>query len=280
MTESLALKWYQGSPNFGDEISPVIVQAMTGPETTIVSADAEPDDSGIPKLAAVGSVMHHLTEGTEVWGTGMMLNETPPENLEFHAVRGPKTRRFLLEHGYSEDQVPEVYGDPALLLPEFYTPKVLPWMHDLWVVIPHHAQTRNWRNGFHPEDQEDHNLYGFHIVWPQDGWETVVDAIANARGVISESLHGLIVADAYGVPNVWWNQGTLPGHNGAFKFLDYFESQNRQASSIQHYSEIREDNWEYLMGANRDPRSRNQVDLEALKAAFPYQPAEPAEPVV
>ena len=88
------------------------------------------------------------------------------------------------------------------------------------------------------------------------------------------------MADAYGVPNVWWNQGTLPGHNGAFKFLDYFESQKRQASSIQHYTEIREDNWEYLMGANRDPRSRNQVDLEALKAAFPYPPAESAEPSV
>ena len=25
------------------------------------------------------------------------------------------------------------------------------------------------------------------------------------------------------------------------------------------------------MGANRDPRTRNQVDLAALKTAFPYQ---------
>ena len=76
MTESLALKWYQGSPNFGDEISPVIVQAMAGPETTIVSADDEVSGIKIPKLAAVGSVMHHLTEGTEVWGTGMMLTNS------------------------------------------------------------------------------------------------------------------------------------------------------------------------------------------------------------
>ena len=105
------------------KISPVIVQAMAGPETTIVSADDADLESEIPKLVAVGSVMHHLTEGTEVWGTGMMLDETPPENLKFHAVRGPKTRRFLLEHGYSETEVPEVYGDPALLLPEFYTRK-------------------------------------------------------------------------------------------------------------------------------------------------------------
>src|SRR5690606_34394181 len=48
----------------------------------------------------------------------------------------------------------------------------------------------------------------------------VARQISGATMVFTSSLHGLIVADANGVPAVW----TLPkpwGEGGAFKFLDY-----------------------------------------------------------
>lgn len=257
------LHYYKGK-NFGDELSPVIVDWM-------LNGNAVRDETfvaGQPKLAALGSVMHHLDSDYQVWGTGVMNpSELPNPNLRFSAVRGPMTRRWLLENGYSKEQVPEVYGDPALLLPEVYTPKVLPWMSDLWVVIPHHSEQK-----MSQEDIDTLAIYRFHVVYPDEGWQVVVDAIANARGVISQSLHGLIVADAYGVPNVWWNKGILNHHESHFKFIDYFQSQGDAVrGSILHVGEINEMNWRHFMGADKDPRTRNQVDLQALKAAFPTE---------
>jgi pyruvyltransferase len=265
------LHYFRGCPNFGDELSPVIVDWML--ETSALRSEVRKETfvSGEPKLAALGSLMHHLDSDYEVWGTGVMNpTEKPNPNLRFSAVRGPMTRKYLLDNGYTEEQVPEVYGDPALLLPEIYTPKVLPWMSDLWVVIPHHLSVREMRHNMNQEDLDDLTMFGFHVVYPDEGWEKVVDAIANAKGVISQSLHGLIVADAYGVPNVWWNTGVLNGHDSHFKFLDYFQSQGQVGrGSILHIGEINEMNWRYLMGADKNPR--NKVDLEALKAAFPTE---------
>jgi len=51
----------------------------------------------------------------------------------------------------------------------------------------------------------------------------VVDAINTCRYVASSSLHGLIVANAYGIPAVWTTfADTLAGDDT--KFFDYYES--------------------------------------------------------
>ena len=105
---------------------------MAGSEPTIVSADDADLESEIPELAAVGSVMHHLSSKVLKCGAAACnarIANTGPSGLKFHAVRGPrKLVGISWNNGYTEAEVPEVYGDPALLLPEFYTPKVLPWM--------------------------------------------------------------------------------------------------------------------------------------------------------
>lgn len=56
-----------------------------------------------------------------------------------------------------------------------------------------------------------------------DDWKYVIDKIVNSKFVISESLHGLIVAEAYGIPAVWVE---FVEHNveWKFKYLDFYES--------------------------------------------------------
>jgi len=272
----VALHYYNDKPNFGDQISPVIVDALLDSK---ISRVPWTENGEAVKMSAVGSVIHSLRPETQVWGSGIMNQDVPSDKLKVHAVRGPKTRKFLLECGYSEEQVPEVYGDPALLLPEIYTPKVLPWTSDMWVVIPHHscldsAHRRNYWGNLTAEDFQDWELFGYRIVFPNEPWQDVVDAIANAKGVISESLHGLILADAYGVPNVWWKNGEegLAGHAGNFKFQDYFESVGQTDQKfVSHFEEITEDNWQELM--NRETAKPSLVDVDVLREAFPYRQA-------
>jgi hypothetical protein len=68
--------------------------------------------------------------------------------------------------------------------------------------------------------------------------EVVVRHIRDASLVISSSLHGIIVAQAYGRPWVWWrdNRGLL--HGGDFKFEDFFSSIEVSPPCIECNGEI------------------------------------------
>jgi hypothetical protein len=53
-------------------------------------------------------------------------------------------------------------------------------------------------------------------------WE-VIRQIGRCRIVLSQSLHGLIVADAFNIPNLW----IAPAQHmqgGDYKFMDYFST--------------------------------------------------------
>lgn len=106
--------------NFGDAVSKPIVEWISGSEVNLV------DKAEKGKLLAVGSVLQYAQDGDIVWGTGIhptALNnfsrENQPGDITVLAVRGPITRDALLARGVA---CPLRYGDPAILLPKFYTP--------------------------------------------------------------------------------------------------------------------------------------------------------------
>ena len=70
-----------------------------------------------PIYLTIGSILTHVNSKCIIWGSGIISKEYSIEKAEFLAVRGPQTRAFLLNQGYT---VPEIYGDPALLLKEYY----------------------------------------------------------------------------------------------------------------------------------------------------------------
>lgn len=73
----------------------------------------------------------------------------------------------------------------------------------------------------------------------------MIDQIVSSELCISSSLHGLIIAQAYGVPWVWLNlvEQPLDGHD--FKFEDFFSTlkdSNQVYRSSFLFKDINEEN--------------------------------------
>ena len=203
------------APNFGDHLSRNVVAWISGREVVNV----RPRQA---QLFAIGSLMHVLAKFfTELpgnrarpilWGTGVLnpfFKRDFLRNLDIRILRGPV--------GAAIAKVPmREFGDPGLFAPEAMGPA--PARDDKIVVIPHHSQmaqaTIARMAGRDPR---------LRLVDPRRSPEEVCAEIASAAHVFSASLHGLIVADAYGVPNTWMD----PGEQGRMKYHDYAASIGR-----------------------------------------------------
>lgn len=196
-------------------------------------------------LLAAGSILHFAKDGDIIWGSGFRENpmdENRFSYLDIRAVRGPKTRDFLLKKGI---QCPEVYGDPGvlmgLLFPEFKRKEAI---FD-YIIIPNIGEI----DCFYPYKN---------IVLPTLPWEEIVKKITQSKLVISSSLHGLIVAESYGIPagllKMTWIESLL-------KYEDYYESTGRPnfkyASSVQEAVKL----------DGEDPAI---IDKQLLLDAFPW----------
>lgn len=202
--------------NVGDYLSPLVVQRMLDRFGRRVTDKRQ----GTGRLLAIGSVMHFARDGDVIWGTG--VNGKIPadrhrfERLDVRAVRGPMTRDFLLRLGID---CPEVYGDPALLIPglfpEFQVPA--PEARQDYVVVPHlHDSPSAWVG------ETDRRR----ILWPTVPWQRFLRRLISSRLVLSASLHGLIIAEAFGIPAraVRRTEG-----EPRFKYADYYLGTGRPA---------------------------------------------------
>ena len=107
---------------------------------------------------------------------------------------------------------PAVYGDPALLYPRYYAPSVKK-EYDLGIVPHYIDQGIPWLNRAAP----DANVL---IIDVLGGIQAFVDQLCRCRFIASSSLHGLIAADAYGIPFTWISLSNRV-IGGGFKFQDY-----------------------------------------------------------
>jgi len=167
------------------------------------------------RITFIGSVIQFLTADAVVYGSGFLFDHVAERfakkrlKLDIRAVRGPLTAAKLKEIGYT---VPEVYGDPAILLPLFYTPTAVEPKVD-FVVIPH------WKT------VDRYIALGYPVLSPiTDNWKAFIDGICAARLIISSSLHGIIIAEAYGVPAILLDEVEK---DNLFKYRDYYLSTGR-----------------------------------------------------
>lgn len=172
-------------------------------------------------LFTAGSILRHVKvpDKVTIWGSGI-ISETDefsrPRSVL--AVRGPRTRRRMLDLGYD---CPEVYGDPAVLLPLFYNPVKATKTCEIGV-IPHFTETELYIAS---------DVSGRKVIDVSRDVESVIDDICSVEVAFSSSLHGVVLAHAYGIPCIWM-QSCGDIHGDGTKFHDYYESCNAEVEAI------------------------------------------------
>ena len=202
------VRWWIKADNFGDLLSPWLIAKMTGRE--VVFADPQK-----PHYVAIGSIINRANAQSLVWGSGSFGTEDlPPHNARatYTAVRGPLSRARLLAMGV---RCPPVYGDPALLAPAYFAPKVEK-THEFGIVA--RWSERRWHDAeIGPEIKV--------IDLGTTDVEGTIEAMLSCRRIVTGSLHGLVLADAYGIPSAWVMTRTARG--GEYKYFDYFTTVNK-----------------------------------------------------
>ena len=180
--------WRGATRNFGDELNellwPRLLPGLLG--------DGGPDHAGSPLFLGIGSVLdarHPAHHRKIVAGAGFGGYHKPVSldgSWEIYWVRGPCTARQL--------GLPAAFGlgDPASLLPLVHAParcsaKAIGFM-------PHFESLARgaWA--------EAAAAAGVTLIDPRGAPETILDQIAGCRLLLSEALHGVIVADAMRIP--------------------------------------------------------------------------------
>lgn len=235
--------------NFGDFLSLKLVERIVEQPVDVYNKKKHGADR---KLLAIGSILYFAKQGDVVWGSGVngkrpFREEYQFDDLDVRAVRGPLTENFLKENFGIE--VPRVYGDPALLVPYFFPEfkKSENPQHD-YIVIPHYSEKK-----FFPL-QEDGS-----VVYPTDPWDEVIKKILDSKFVISSSLHGIILAEAYGIPARLLR---ITEKEPFLKYQDYYYGTSRP--HFQFATSVEE---ALLMGGEKP----FECDLEKLYQAFPFE---------
>ncbi len=220
-----------------------------------------------PSIAMIGSILPWaMSKDTIVWGSGCLNSKDLSWNNVEHpkkicAVRGPLTRQVLLEHGI---ECPEIYGDPAMLISKYYHPNMTKrYKYGIIFHVSSLKEGKGWINNV----QLDSVLWINPCVYKN--WYDFIDQICSCEIILSSSLHGIIIADAYSIPNIWI---TLTNHehpDDNFKFKDYFLSIGKNIehpvsilqcsnNSIEQYAKM----WQPPL-----------IDLEKLIASCPFEMA-------
>jgi len=200
----LKIYWWDKPNNFGDVLTPHILTHFGIPWIKSKSLN---DANAI----MTGSTSRLALDDMYILGSGRIHdNEIANPKAKWMWVRGPLTRDNAIKQGCD---VPPIYGDPALFLSEIVKPIGKKYECG-W--IPHYQDIQICPRVFYKGklcktiDPVNKN--------PLE----VAREISQCKRIISTSLHGIIVAHAYGIPAARVVLSKL--HGSGVKFQDHYES--------------------------------------------------------
>lgn len=215
---SIKLFWWtlgreDGKDNFGDILSKYIVEKISLKKVAKVPHPSMRRYKYFFKhYLAIGSILEVANTNSIIWGSGIIRENQFVKKAKFLAVRGPRTRKRLLELGY---KVPQVYGDPGILISDIF-PENTQKRYELGI-IPHYVNYEEVKSKF----KNDKRVCIIDLM--TDNVEKTLLEIQQCKSIISSSLHGVIISQSYKIPSLWVQfSEKLAGDN--VKFYDYFES--------------------------------------------------------
>lgn len=220
MGKAIRLYWWseifiqkKDRENYGDLLGKYLVEKISGRPVTWLRANRfYIKNLWQPVYVTIGSVLDHIGSHCTVWGSGIISKDALVSPAKILAVRGPLSRKRLLALNID---CPEIYGDPALLLPHYYAPKVVKKFS--LGIIPHIIDYKNVVELY--GDVADVTIIDFLT----NDIERTTSEILACEHIISSSLHGIILAHAYGIPAVQVSFSDKIFGDGV-KYHDYFLS--------------------------------------------------------
>ncbi len=211
--------------NWGDDINYYFLREIINQPVVLFNRTSLAFRLKLRNYLVIGSTIDMLcTRNTEVWGAGIIDGNKPLEAKpkRVYAVRGPLTRAKLLSEGVD---CPEIYGDPVLLTPLYYQPRI--YKRYKYGILSHVSNQTIVEtllfNGRSLSECEDVRII---YLGQYTHWHDLIDQVCECETILSSSLHGLIIAEAYHIPNVWIEFGK-PLIGGHFKFHDFFLSMHQ-----------------------------------------------------
>lgn len=205
------------SPNFGDYLSVYIPEKLTGDRVVY-------SDSKSPEVHYIiaGSILGAAGPASIVWGAGFGNSTDKIDTAkEIRAVRGPLSLQIVESQGFR----PAAIGDPALILPRIYNPKITK-RYKLGV-IPH------WID-YYVGMMRFRDMADVKVIDILKKPEEFINDVLECERCISSSLHGIILANAYGIPCAQTILGDRICGDG-FKFKDYLALTKLDPYTVNDY---------------------------------------------
>lgn len=219
----IKVHWGRGLNNFGDCLQPDTLRHY-GLTPVYVPSMGKSD------IIMAGTILQWLDKDYEgiIIGTGGDPDICGLKKARIIGVRGELTRNQILPPPICNVNNC-LLGDCGLLARLVY-PEAINKKHKLGIV-PHFTDLHN---------EEIQELLGnfkneITLISPLDSPRKVVRRIKECEYIISSSLHGLIIADAFNIPNRRWvDRKTMPDVDFYDrKFIDYYSSLGIEESPIE-----------------------------------------------
>lgn len=262
LTGPLRYYYWKDTPNFGDRLMPIIINHFF-PDITIKSVSADNAE-----LFGVGSVLtifnrwrfrHLLYNGRRknriFWGSGMLMPDentyTPSSTIVL--IRGELSRY----HMNIDSKIP--LGDPGLLMSLIIKRKQ---NSGKIVIVPHFSDFNNRKL------MKFKNHSKFEIVDVRSEPIEVIKTISSAAVVLGSSLHALIIADSYGIPNFLYDISESMDY---FKYDDYYSATGREKIIINDSNELlNRESYDKLIMQYKQVANLSQIQKRILDS-FPFK---------
>jgi pyruvyltransferase len=211
-----------------------------------------------------GSILNLIADKAIVWGSGIAESYAELPERDIRAVRGMLTLKRVQEKLNPKNEI--AVGDPCLLLPLYYNPK-FEKKHTIGV-IPHYIDAYHLLSNLNKIEELEQN--GIKLININNHIEKVVDDILSCETIISSSLHGIICADAYGIPSAHIKITEKIGGDG-FKYIDWYSNFNNREYQCFDLSNPTIDKILLLSENSINWLSDIKIDIKKLYESCPFK---------